>query len=275
MQAASRGDAGDCEQRQHEAAEAAGIEVAAQADAGAGAESQARQRDADRQDDVAVVLPVAANTTTLTMSRTAKTVVMVPRKRRWSKCRACSTNTSGGPLTPADIVSAPDSTPAAHVETRTGVTQVESTGDDDDGDEHGHSDDRAQQPVAGAQEHEQPDRQAEGGARQHPPGHSAIGVVATAPRLIAVRQRRQRERHDDRGVGVDDHRQQRHRGKPEAEPRRELHRGRQGDDQRHPERHAATLTRCRCSGASCPHAAAARVPRRAGRSASGASRLGR
>ena len=37
---------------------------------------------------------------------------------------------------------------AADIEARAGVAQVESTGDDHDGDEHGDTDDRAEQPVA-------------------------------------------------------------------------------------------------------------------------------
>ena len=57
--------------------------------------------------------PVAVKSSTATMSRTTNTVVTVARNRCWSKWRAWRTNTSGGPLTPDDIVSAPVSTPPA------------------------------------------------------------------------------------------------------------------------------------------------------------------
>ena len=179
------------------------------------------------------ISPVAANTAMLTTSRTAKIVVIVARKRCWSKCRACSTNTSGGPLTPADIVSAPESAPPADVEAGPGVAQVEALGDDDDGDEHGDADHDAEPAVVGAQEHEQADRQADGGAGEHPAGDAAVGVAAAGPRLVAVRERGQAEGHDHGVVGIEHDRQQRHGGEPEPEAGRQLDDAGDGDHERH------------------------------------------
>ena len=262
-----RRDAGDGEQDEHEAAEAPGVEVAAQGDAGRRAERPGRAGPRRRRPATSrSISPVAANTTMLTMSRTAKTVVIVARKRRWSKCRACSTNTSGGPLTPADIVSAPGQHAAADVEARTGVAQVEAAGDHDDGDEHGDADHHAQHAVVGPKEHEQPDRQPDRGAGEQPPGDAAIGVVAAGPRLVAVGERRQRRGRRSRrrgGRATTDSSgtaPARSRTRPTAArspPRRRRARRRASRGRR--------LTRCRCSGASCRPAAAAVARRRAGR----------
>ena len=169
--------------------------------------------------------------------------------------------------------------PARDVETRSGVAQVEAPRDDGHGDQHGDADHDPQPAIIGAEEHEQPDRQADRGPGDHPSGDSAIGVVTSGDRLVAVGERGQPEGHDDGVVRIEDDRQEGHGGQAETEAGRQLDGARDGDDERHADERGgghwtgpsvrrdavAPVTRCRCSAASYRREGAVPAPTRAGR----------
>ena len=166
--------------------------------------------------------PSAAKTTMLTMSRTAKIVVIVRPEAPLVEVPGLQHEHEGRAVDAGGHRQRARQRAAGDVETGPGVAQVEAPGDHHHGDEHGDADDDAQPAVVGAQEHEQPDRQADRGAGEHPPGDAAIGVVAPGHRLVAVRERGQPEGHDDGVVGIEDDRQQRHGGQAEPEAGRQL-----------------------------------------------------